>query len=675
MAARRTIVHPQSGNSHGLRKHPRRNPRPRRPRDAESPQGAERAQRRIDERARRRARQIRRGRRNRRDGPHRQRQGLRGGRRHRRDEGLGVHGRLQGRVHHAQLGADEVDPQARDRRGRGLRARRRLRARVDVRHHHRGRHGEIRPARDQARHHPRSGRHAAPAARSRQGQGDGPRAHRTHDGRGRGRARRPRFARGRGGQAARGGSCGGGANRGVLAAVGDDGEGSGQPRVRIAARGRDALRAARVSRPVRDRRPEGRHGGVRRETQAEVQTQVKSWRVIAWMCAAHVTSMAGFSTYATLLPRLQEEWGLNNSQAGFISGAFFAGYMAAVPLLTSLTDRVDARRVYLVSSVVAAVALAGMALFAEGLFSASLLQLCAGAGIAGTYMPGLRALTDNVSGTGAQSRAVSFYTAVFGLGTSLSILLSGWIADTMGFRWAFGLGAIGPLAAGLMVALGLPPRKPAPLHGTRMLDFRPVLKSREVRPYIFGYAVHCWELFGSRSWLVAFIVFAQDLRIAEGSAAAAWSAVAIAAVANLIAPAASIGGNELAMRHGRERLIWMTMLASGVLTCALGFAAALPSHALVGLIMLHMCLVMSDSSALTAGLVTRIDERIRGAAMAVHSMLGFGAGFFAPLVFGAVLDLAGGNSSPLAWGLAFVSLGVGAIAMAWAIRRRAAFGA
>ena len=402
---------------------------------------------------------------------------------------------------------------------------------------------------------------------------------------------------------------------------------------------------------------------------------MKSWRVIAWMCAAHVTSMAGFSTYATLLPRLRDEWSLNNSQAGFISGAFFAGYMAAVPLLTSLTDRVDARRVYLVSSVVAAAALAGMAVFANGLVSASVLQLAGGAGIAGTYMPGLRALTDNVSGTSAQSRAVSFYTAVFGLGTSLSILLSGWIADSLGVRWAFGLGAIGPLAAGFMVALGLPARIPTPLHGTRMLDFRPVLASREVRPYIFGYAVHCWELFGSRSWLVAFVVFAQQLQVSGGAAPAAWSAVTIAAIANLIAPAASIGGNELAMRRGRERLIWKAMLASGALTCTLGFAAALPWYALVGLVIVHMSLVMGDSSALTAGLVTRIDERIRGAAMAVHSMLGFGAGFLAPLVFGAVLDLAGGNSSPFAWGLAFISLGAGAIAMACAIRRRAASGA
>ena len=389
------------------------------------------------------------------------------------------------------------------------------------------------------------------------------------------------------------------------------------------------------------------------------------------MCGAHVASMTGFSTYATLLPSLQDEWGMNNAQAGFISGMFFAGYMAAVPVLTSFTDRIDARRIYLGSSLVAAVALAGFALFVEGVKTAALLQLAAGAGIAGTYMPGLRALTDNVEGTRAQSRAVAFYTAVFGLGTSLSILLSGSIAGAIGWRWAFALTCAGPVVAGLMVMRGLPPRQPERSHGLHVLDFRPVLASREVRPYILGYAVHCWELFGSRSWLVAFVVFAQGLQVAGGAGSLAWSAVTIAAVANLFGPAASIYGNELAMRHGRERLIWKAMLASGALTCALGFVSFLPLYALAVLIMLHMCLIMGDSSALTAGVVTRANERIRGATMAVHSMLGFGAGFVAPLVFGVVLDLAGGKANPSAWGFAFTTLGAGAILMAGAIRARA----
>ena len=380
--------------------------------------------------------------------------------------------------------------------------------------------------------------------------------------------------------------------------------------------------------------------------------------------------MTGFSTYATLLPGLQDEWGMNNAQAGFISGMFFAGYMAAVPVLTSFTDRIDARRIYLGSSLVAAVALAGFALFVEGVKTAALLQLAAGAGIAGTYMPGLRALTDNVEGTRAQSRAVAFYTAVFGLGTSLSILLSGSIAGAIGWRWAFALTCAGPVVAGLMVMRGLPPKQPERSHGLHVLDFRPVLASREVRPYILGYAVHCWELFGSRSWLVAFVVFAQGLQVAGGAGSLAWSAVTIAAVANLFGPAASIYGNELAMRHGRERLIWKAMLASGALTCALGFVSFLPLYALAVVIMLHMCLIMGDSSALTAGVVTRANERIRGATMAVHSMLGFGAGFVSPLVFGVVLDLAGGKASPSAWGLAFTTLGAGAILMAGRIRAR-----
>jgi MFS family permease len=394
-------------------------------------------------------------------------------------------------------------------------------------------------------------------------------------------------------------------------------------------------------------------------------------RVIAWMCTAHVASMTGFSAYATLLPRLQDEWAMNNAQAGFISGMFFAGYMAAVPVLASLTDRVDARRIYLASSLVAAAGLAGFGLLVEGVKSAALLQLAAGAGIAGTYMPGLRALTDNVEGTRAQSRSVAFYTAVFGLGSSVSILASGSIADAVGWRWAFGITAAGPVLAGLMVLFGLPPRKPRRQTDSHVLDLRPVLAAREVRPYIFGYAVHCWELFGSRSWLVAFVVFAQGAQLAGATESVAWSAVTIAAVANLFGPAASIYGNELAMRHGRERLIWKAMLASGAFTCALGFASFLPLYTLAALIMLHMCLVMADSSALTAGVVTRASERIRGATMAVHSMLGFGAGFVAPLVFGVVLDFAGGKARASAWGFAFMTLGAGAILMAAYIRSRA----
>ena len=364
--------------------------------------------------------------------------------------------------------------------------------------------------------------------------------------------------------------------------------------------------------------------------------------------------MLCYAIYPTLLPQLQREWDASNSAAGLISGMFFAGYMAAVPVLSGLTDRVDARRVYFFSSLLCAFGCLGFSLFAQGVWSAALFQALTGAGIAGTYMPGLKALTDKL-GERAQSRAVSFYTAVFGIGASFSILLAGAIAATLGWRWAFALCALGPLAAGLMILGGLPPRHPPAARRTALLDMRPVLANRAARGYIFGYTVHCWELFGSRSWMVAFFVFSQSLS-ARGSWP--WSPVLIAAIANLFGPGSSVLGNELAMRYGRNRVVPVVMVCSGIFTCLFGLFFGLPWYAIVGLSFVLLSLHMGDSSALTSGMVVNSDPGMRGSSMALHSMLGFGAGFVAPLAFGAVLDAGGGNASPTAWTLAYASLGM-----------------
>ena len=100
------------------------------------------------------------------------------------------------------------------------------------------------------------------------------------------------------------------------------------------------------------------------------------------------------------------------------------------------------------------------------------------------------------------------------------------------------------------------------------------------------------------------------------------------------------------------------MTASGLVACVLGYTAALP-WLLVFLIMcVHYSLMLGDSAALTSGAVASAHPDERGATMAIYSFVGFSSAFFAPLVFGAVLDLAGGNRSLVAWGLAFASIGI-----------------
>jgi len=376
------------------------------------------------------------------------------------------------------------------------------------------------------------------------------------------------------------------------------------------------------------------------------------------LIAAHIFSMLGFSTYPALLPLLQGDWALSNSQAGIIGSFFFAGYIATVSAWTALTDRIDGRYVYAAGSTLALAGTAGFGLAAQGFPSACAFQALLGAGIAGTYMPGLRLLSDVVHGP-AQSRYIAFYTSFFGIGAALSFALAGFVAPLWGWRTAFVLCGAGSVVSGLVVFLSLPAKEPA--GGTHSILFplaawRRILANRAAAGYILGYGVHCLELFGSRGWMVAFLSFAAGL---GASGAAPWSAAAIAAAVNAAAVPASILGNEMALRIGRRRWILIVMTASSLTGVALAFTAPLHWAFVVALLTAYAMLVMAESATLTAGLVGAAPPELRGAAMGLYSLVGFGGGMLGPTLFGAALDLAGGQASLFAWACGYAAIGAG----------------
>lgn len=374
--------------------------------------------------------------------------------------------------------------------------------------------------------------------------------------------------------------------------------------------------------------------------------------------------MLGFSTYAALLPELRDAWRMSNAEAGIVSGMFFAGYIGTVSLWTSLTDRVDARKVYAAGAALSAAASAGFGSIASGFGSALLFQVLLGAGVAATYMPGLRLLSDRIGGP-KQSRYVAFYTSFFGIGTALSLAMAGFIAPAYGWRAAFSVSAFGPLAAGALVLLLI---APLPARGGERLSMRTlfplsawqrVLRERASAGYTIGYAVHCLELFGSRAWMVAYLAYAAGLQAGD---AFPWPAAAIAAVVNLLAVPASIVGNEVALRIGRRRWILLVMAASGSSGVVLGGAAAAPWPVVLALLVGYSMLVMAESGTLTAGLVAAAPAELRGAAMGLYSLSGFAGGLAGPVVFGAALDIAGGASTRVAWIAGYAAIGAGCLA-------------
>jgi MFS family permease len=392
--------------------------------------------------------------------------------------------------------------------------------------------------------------------------------------------------------------------------------------------------------------------------------------LVAAACSAEVLTMLGVFAFPALLPTFMAEWRLSNTEAGWIAGIYFAAYALGVPVLVALTDRLDARLIYIGGALLAAVASAGFALFAEGFWSALGLRALAGLALAGTYMPGLRVLVDRYEGP-QPSRAVAFYTSSFSLGTAASFLFAGEIASALGWRPAFIAAALAAAAAALVVLMlrpvrqtGLEPVTPEqppsknrePKNRELLLDFRPVFANPPAMGYILGYGVHCWELFTLRSWMVAFLAFSLTLQPDAATAIAAPTTIAM--VSGLIAMAASIASNELCMRFGRRRVIRLVMVLSAASAAAFGFAAGLPYAAVAGLALVYSALVQLDSAALTAGAVAVAEPGRQGATIAVHSLIGFGSGFVGPLVLGWTLDMTGGAAPTVSWGFAFATVAV-----------------
>ena len=377
--------------------------------------------------------------------------------------------------------------------------------------------------------------------------------------------------------------------------------------------------------------------------------------------------MLGVMSFPALLPGFITEWQLTNTEAGWINGVYFLGYLTAVPVLVSLTDRVSPRNIYYLCLGLTAVSSAGFAFLTDGFWSAMLFRCVAGVGLAGSYMPGLKMLGDHlkvIAGGKDQSRAVAFYTSSFGIGSAISYYYSGVVAEVLDWHWVFGLATLAPLAAMLLSAIALPSKDPEQTDppDTHLLDFRPVLRCRAAMGYVLAYTAHNYELFAFRSWIVAYLVFAAATGPQDGLLSLeAWSATAIAAVINLLGMPSSVLGNELSRRFGRHRIITIVMLSSAVMACILGFSADWPFWVVVALAMVYGITVTGDSASITAGVVSAAPEGYRGATMAVHSCIGFMGSFAGPLMFGVMLDLAGpdgiGGKTVASWGWAFAFTG------------------
>jgi MFS family permease len=367
--------------------------------------------------------------------------------------------------------------------------------------------------------------------------------------------------------------------------------------------------------------------------------------------------------YPAVLSVVQVEWGLSSTAAGSISSAYQIGTAVALVFVSALADYLDPRLLFRVSAGVTAAVSLLIPVLAHGHLSALLLFGAVAVAVAGIYTPAIMLLAERFE-PARRGRAMGWFLAASSMGYVLALVVGGAVVARASWRTALFVLALGPLLCfALSVALFYGERSrrafaPAP----RRVSFDADLAgNRPAQLMIWGYVFHSWELLGMWAWTPAFIAAALAVHGTTIERAAGLGA-SLSAIFHVMGIVASATGGALSDRWGRTAVIAGMMLVSSACSFGFGWMLAAPLLLIVVVGSIYGFSALGDSSVYSTGITETVRPERLGSALAVRSLLGFGAGAISPLVFGWVLDLYGGGAASVAgWGWAFSALGVGGV--------------
>lgn len=347
-----------------------------------------------------------------------------------------------------------------------------------------------------------------------------------------------------------------------------------------------------------------------------------------------------------VMPDLQQAWGLPAAAVGTLTSAVMLGFVAGtlVFALLMLADRFAAPRVFMLCSLLGAVANAAM-VWADGSLTALLvLRFLVGFLLAGIYPVGMKI-------------AASWYTR--GLGAALGLLIG---ALVLGTALPYGLRALAGgalalpwqgvvLAVSLLAALGglatawlvpMPPQPPraAPLTPRALAQ---VWTDRRLRASVFGYFGHMWELY-------AFIVLVPlILSTRLGSVVAVSTAAFWVIGAGFVG---CVGGGLLVRRAGGARVAQVQLAASGLCGLMAPWMLAAPMPLFIAWLLIWGATVAGDSPQFSALTAQNAPKAVVGSVLTFTNCIGFLIAVLTIQMF-----VAASHAWPLAGVLPWLALG------------------